>query len=310
MVWSRIDDGWGHHRKVARAGPEAAGFWVALCCYSNAHGTDGIIPDEDLGIIFAGVGRRTARRLVRRLVEAGMIEEMIPESARNGKETAKEPPKLSGKFPVSLELNWKIHDFLDYNRSAAEVERKRGLEREKKRRQRAMSPGDSPGLSPDTRPDPTRPLFNAPSERSPNSPPERSDDLADEGVSVSVEIRRLEDLFGGTLARSAREGIGLSRKNGRVADSVWVRTLQRLEKIGPDCGIAAMRTFVERHADGDKGEAYLVAIARGLAKRVGTQVSLVGTARAGIGDFSTVSAGGRDQLAAQVAEDRKRRETG
>jgi hypothetical protein len=92
-----------------------------------------------------------------------------------------------------------------------------------------------------------------------------------EGASApapSERIRELSVRYPAGLLEEVHQGCALSRKSGRLADSVWLVTLERLAALPADAVLRAMRTFVERHADGDKSESYLVGIARGEAKRV------------------------------------------
>lgn len=83
---------------------------------------------------------------------------------------------------------------------------------------------------------------------------------------VSVRVSELEARYPADLVAEARAGCALSRKSNKMSDTVWLATLERLAKLPADAVVAAMRAFVERHADGDKGEAYLEAIARREAK--------------------------------------------
>jgi len=369
MSWTRIDDQWRSSRKVAKAGPEACGFWLAMCCYSASYLTDGLVPDGELGLVFPGCNRRRAARLVRELVAAGMVERQPV----NCQLTASQLPVNSQSIPSQPGIYWRIHDFLDYNASREEVLEKRALARRKKRRQRKMSPGDSPlphthththtqlrptdapensaeaaassarldggsesGHSPQLeggpgattaatssdepedaprcdedappgpptpRPGPTMPGGGSgPSERL-----QRPRAAEPTGPSVVEQIRALEFRFGERLSAEARDAVGLSRRRGKVADPVWLRTLQALDAHGAPAASAAMTTFVESYGDGDKGEAYLIAIARNLAAGRGRQRRITGLARAGIGDFGSVAEDGADQLEIQLEADRRRR---
>lgn len=58
----------------------------------------------------------------------------------------------------------------------------------------------------------------------------------------------------------------MTRRNGKLADAVWARTLRQLEAYPLEAVVAALETFVARYADGTKDERYLVGIARGNAK--------------------------------------------
>lgn len=97
----------------------------------------------------------------------------------------------------------------------------------------------------------------------PSSPP------AEPERSQQERIRELEAAYDApTLLADTRDAIALSRKNGKVADSVWLTTLTRLAAFPPAVALDAMRLFTEHHADGDKREEYLVGIARNTARRL------------------------------------------
>lgn len=83
---------------------------------------------------------------------------------------------------------------------------------------------------------------------------------------VGEQIRELESAYPADLVADAREAVGLCRRNGKVADSVWLKTLERLAKLPSDASTRAMQTYVARYADGERDERYLVGIARREAK--------------------------------------------
>ena len=125
------------------------------------------------------------------------------------------------------------------------------------------------------------------------------------GPSIEVQILDLESKFGKDISADCRMGLGLSRKCGKIADSVWLTTLKKLDALGVSVGTEAMRRFADRYADGEKSEAYLVAIARGLAKNNGRQGMLGGMGRARIGDFSDVEKSAMEQFEDQLRRDGK-----
>jgi hypothetical protein len=106
----------------------------------------------------------------------------------------------------------------------------------------------------------------------PGSPPEAAPPEPS-GPSESEQISEIERRYPAGLCAEARAGCALSRRTNRLADSVWLRTLRQLERLPASTATAAMRLFVERYADGDKGETYLVGIARREAKRGGKGVA-------------------------------------
>jgi hypothetical protein len=88
------------------------------------------------------------------------------------------------------------------------------------------------------------------SEESPSGPSERE------------QISALEARYPAGLPAQAREACALSRRNGKLADGVWLRTLQRLGTYSLEASAYALTEFTEKYADGEKREAYLLAIAR------------------------------------------------
>src|SRR6266702_3713986 len=88
MSWLRIDDHFADHPKLLRAGPIAGWLHLAGLCYSARHLTDGFLPIEAVGT----------------LVRVGLWEEWRDEDTF---------------------LGYRIHDYLKYNPSRAEVEGER-----------------------------------------------------------------------------------------------------------------------------------------------------------------------------------------
>ncbi len=124
MSWFRIDDGVAFHRKVIKAGNEAFGAWTRMGAHSSSQLTDGLI---DAGTALLIAGRRS---VIEKLVGAELLE-------------------VSGD-------SYQIHDFLEYNPSAAEVlatrdsraqtGRKGGL---RSAEQRAKQPASSDSTKPE-----------------------------------------------------------------------------------------------------------------------------------------------------------------
>lgn len=94
MGWVRIDDQAPRHHKLLRAGPDAAWLWVCSLAHCQSQLTDGFVSNAVLPMIgIAGVAK--ARRLANTLVEVGLFD------------------IVDGGF--------QIHDYLDWNDSAAQV---------------------------------------------------------------------------------------------------------------------------------------------------------------------------------------------
>jgi hypothetical protein len=99
VSWFRVDDKAAFHRKVLKAGNEAFGALVRMGCWASDHLTDGHIPRETAELI-------APPQVIAILCLQGFLE--------------------------PLQNDFVIHDFLDYNPSAAEVEELRAERREAK----------------------------------------------------------------------------------------------------------------------------------------------------------------------------------
>jgi hypothetical protein len=103
MVWFRVDDGFYDHPKVLAAGNAAVGLWVRCGSWSSAKGTDGRIPLDTV--------RRMGRRdEINRATQARLW------------------------VPYDSEII--IPDFLLYNPSKIDTDRRRAVDAERKRRAR------------------------------------------------------------------------------------------------------------------------------------------------------------------------------
>ncbi len=94
MSWFKLDDKMAFHRKVLKAGNESVGAWARAGCWSSEHGTDGSIPWEVATTI-------APRPVWDRLIDSGLCD------------TTEDDSGLL------------LHDFLDWNPSAAQVVRVR-----------------------------------------------------------------------------------------------------------------------------------------------------------------------------------------
>ena len=101
MPWGRIDDTFWRHEKLQRAGPLGMALFAASISYCNDRLTDGFIPDVCLWQLLncQGLsdeqGPLTTERVAEFLIDAGLWE------------------RVPGGY--------KIHDYLDYNKSKAEI---------------------------------------------------------------------------------------------------------------------------------------------------------------------------------------------
>jgi hypothetical protein len=110
MSWSKIDDLLPHHQKIVGAGKDGDrvfGWYVAAICYAQRHYSDGIIRVADLPIILPGCGRPPAKILTW-LEQLGLWD------------------RIEGG-------GWYIHDYLDWNESAADRRAKLAKDAARKR---------------------------------------------------------------------------------------------------------------------------------------------------------------------------------
>ena len=112
MAWLRIESNFASHRKVLAAGQQLGkgavarviGIWTIGACYAVAHLTDGLVP----GIILADTRYdKKPGEIIDAMVAAGLLH-----AEGNG---------------------YRLHDFNDYNPSAAEVLEKRRIDLARKR---------------------------------------------------------------------------------------------------------------------------------------------------------------------------------
>jgi hypothetical protein len=178
VTWVKVDDAFPMHRKIPQIGPEGVALFVSLLCFCSRNLTDGGFSEKDFSAIWPWKGLSVPRGL-RALIDAGMVE--------------------------MTDGGYRVHDYLLYQPSRAEVLAKRERERLKKQGQRAgptpagpqgrpsgtekLSPGESPA-SRARDPVPSRPVpdqisaDHGSSDRSGGTPPHEADPL-----SASVEIR-------------------------------------------------------------------------------------------------------------------------
>lgn len=104
MAWLKIDDRVRTHPKIVEAGPVAAWFWFCGICYCREHLTDGFIADKMLSTLVPGAP--SWKRPAAALVAAGLWHRE--------------------------ERGYRVHDFLEWNPSRAEVEAQRAADRQRK----------------------------------------------------------------------------------------------------------------------------------------------------------------------------------
>ena len=119
MSWAKIDDQFSEHPKVIEAGPLAGWLYVRGLCYAAKYLTDGFISDAQAQqlALFAG----SSPELLQKLVDCSLWERV------NG--------------------GYQIHDYLDYNPTAASVRAEREAAKtrmQNKRGKKDVFAGSSP----------------------------------------------------------------------------------------------------------------------------------------------------------------------
>lgn len=125
MTWARLDDDLTFHEKIVEAGNAATGVWCRALAWSSQHLTDGYIPAK-IARLVAGESRGALKALTR------------------------------SRLWVDCPGGYRIHNYLKYNPSRAEVLEKREKERTRKADLSARKAGGSAAAS-DT-PVPSRPV--------------------------------------------------------------------------------------------------------------------------------------------------------
>lgn len=97
MTWTRLDDGIYDHPKVAEVDdPAAVLLWIWSMAWSNRHGTDGHLPAKSIRVLAAHAKVTDLAEAARQLCDAGLWDE--------------------------TDGGWEIHDFLDYQPAAEQVD--------------------------------------------------------------------------------------------------------------------------------------------------------------------------------------------
>lgn len=248
MTYFKVDDGFWAHPKVEPLSTKAVALWCKAGSWSARYLTDGHIP------------ARTLSKLDHADSEAGeLVRAGLWDLAPDG---------------------FVFHQWEEHQQTKAEVEEEREKWRNEKRRQRTakskaksqMSGTESGELSATVSRGPLRsdPILSSPirSETSSETQKEISRPAPKGPVAppASERVRLLEARYREGLCEAARHACALSRRNGKMADTVWLTTLEALDAHEVAHAEAALETFADRYADGAKDERYLIGICRGNAK--------------------------------------------
>jgi hypothetical protein len=242
MPWGRMDDKFHRNRKVrelrkTKPGREALGVWLYWWswCLEDPELT-GFVPAVDM----PAADSKAASELVR-----------------------------VGLWDVVSD-GYQFHDFEEYNPTRDKLEAKREADRKRIAEKRAASRGDVACDSPPSSGGQKYPRTRTRSHSSPDGE-EGSDSGASpappSGPSVLEQVRELESAYPDVATiHEARDACAMSRRNGRMADTVWLRALQAMAEHPQDAVLRACRTFADKYSDGEKDERYLMGIVRGEAK--------------------------------------------
>lgn len=252
-LWFPLDVDFWDDPDIIGVGEGAAILFQRLIGYSKRQQLDGLVP---MAVVRTLGGRRWREKL------APLVERGLATLAANA---APNCAQFVASMAAVGAAQWcQIVAFVAWNDTSDKIEQRRKKAAEKKCQQRAARANVPRGQPVDVPRDHAPQEAEAeaklsPSEKGSSVEPAEADPPP---VDPAVEIRALEARYPGGLCAEARGAVALSRRNGKIADSVWLRTLRQLDAHPVAAAIHALQVFVERHADGDKGEAYLVAIAR------------------------------------------------
>ena len=124
MSWVRFDDGFFRHPKVVTAGRDARDLFMASVFYANSNLTDGFIPEGALRMITADAAINSHAKPITALLKVGLWKE--------------------------ADGGYQIHDYLEYQTSAASVAASRAANAERQaeyRRRNGMRNANSNGVT-------------------------------------------------------------------------------------------------------------------------------------------------------------------
>lgn len=136
MSWVRLDDAFPSHRKIRRLSDAAFRMQVSALCWASKYLTDGHIPADDLEMVADLDDHQDPQAFLsvtKELVQRGVWHE-----AKHNCQTC-----------PTADDGWIIHDYLNLNPTASEVQRQRSLATERKRRQRERQDGGGSDDDPD-----------------------------------------------------------------------------------------------------------------------------------------------------------------
>lgn len=82
--------------------------------------------------------------------------------------------------------------------------------------------------------------------------------------------------YDAALLRDVHEALALTRRSGKMADAVWQVFLRKCGKHPVDVVERSMRVYLDRWADAEKDERYLLGIIHGEARAIGRTLPMLG----------------------------------
>lgn len=160
MPWARLDDRFPSNRKIRKLSDKAFRLYVSAICWSAENLTDGFVPEEDLRLVADIRGPKTAAA---ELVKAGLWTRCEPvddavesSSCRTRDEFASSSRHVRASVADAdispTQPGWRIHDFHEYQPSAAQVKADREAKsaRQQRWRQKKKAADNPPEPPPNT----------------------------------------------------------------------------------------------------------------------------------------------------------------
>lgn len=247
MTWFRVDDGFPEHPKLEELEREPRLYMAAITVWTI-------------------MGADCARRLTDGFVSSARLEKVLHRLGKSAADGAK--ALVACGLWTAVDGGWMYHDWADYQPTKADVDASRKAKTERQRRWRGTRVDASTDKSTPASVDDAPARVSRPSPSRPNQEEDspKGESPSDSAAGLASRIRELESRYAEGLAAEARKACAMSRRNGRMSDSLWATTLEAMAKHPADAVERSMRTFAERYADGQKDERYLLGIVRGEAR--------------------------------------------
>lgn len=188
MAWFALDDGFDTHPKVRKAGNAAVGLFVRLGVHATRHLTEGHL-DGDI------VRQYGTEPNVRKLIAVGMLHAADHACPR---------------CPQPADGDYVIHDYLDYNKSRAQIEAAREAARKRQQKGRDTARANRNHAGNGSESSPNRSGNGSDSERN----RARKDPLFEDSIAGQGDLSRRDTHEGATVVPSPP----LPSQNYDVAD--------------------------------------------------------------------------------------------